>query len=563
MTIKKRLEVIEQKILIKDFEQQTSKKAIWKNKETKAYILWKEERGEIKKESPSDVEEQTERIIAKSVKNSLLIATPNETEEMLIYQDGIFIGGKIALSKIKQVIKEKANKAYSTDRRGKIKPYYLSIAIQKMIIDFIKSFSCCPLDDFDANERIINLKNGLYYLDGFQGVIPNPRTEDGHYDTKEDNHLIIGIKYFRTHEDFIKEYGEPYKSMIQIPVNYNMDAENLEIDEILSDIFSFETVPLFYEMVGYFILPTVKYGKAFMLYGQTGTGKTTVINIITQFIGFNNTSGVELQYLDVKFEIEKTKDKLINIFDDLSSRPIKYVGNFKKLVTNTWLYGRIKHLQNEVRWINRCKCLFACNDLPSIKEYVTDAFYKRWVLTPCFNSIKELGIKVKGIRDKKFSDMEMSGLFNKVIVGIKRLEERSNFPEIWQDIDFVKKYWNMDINPVALFVGEFCEVGEVKYEIDYDFLFKQINQFRKDHQVKEISKTMITKSLKKLNDKIDVKKVSAKSPSINRFTSGHKYIGIKLKGDFEIKNIEIDNLGMDRFLEKEEDLIDIIKDKVN
>ncbi|KKM19678.1 hypothetical protein LCGC14_1653130, partial [marine sediment metagenome] len=186
MTIKKRLEVIEQKILIKDFEQQTSKKAIWKNKETKAYILWKEERGEIKKESPSDVEEQTERIIAKSVKNSLLIATPNETEEMLIYQDGIFIGGKIALSKIKQVIKEKANKAYSTDRRGKIKPYYLSIAIQKMIIDFIKSFSCCPLDDFDANERIINLKNGLYYLDGFQGVIPNPRTEDGHYDTKED-----------------------------------------------------------------------------------------------------------------------------------------------------------------------------------------------------------------------------------------------------------------------------------------------------------------------------------------------------------------------------------------
>ena len=109
--------------------------------------------------------------------------------------------------------------------------------------------------------------------------------------------------------------------------------------------------------------------KNLIVQAGAGTGKTTIINIIIQFFGKQNISGVELQKLDDKFEIEKTRNKLINIFDDLSSKPIKYVGNFKGLVTNSSMRGRIKHIQNEIEWRNRCKGLFACNVLPQIKEY--------------------------------------------------------------------------------------------------------------------------------------------------------------------------------------------------
>lgn len=498
-----------------------------------------------------NMSEQVERGIALKVIERIYIKTPRETDQLHIYQDGIYIDGKIANSRIKQILKEIAGETLIPSGKDQVKKYRLSIAKQNMIIDFIKSFTYCSLDDFDSNERIINTKNGLYYLDGFQGILLNPNSEDGSYATTKDDTLITGTRYFQTHQEYIDKHNEPYKSLIQIPVKYNLKAENLEIDQILEDIFGFDFVPLIYEMIGYFLISSIKFSKAFMLYGDTDSGKTTALNIITQIIGNENMSGIELQKLDDKFELEKTRNKLVNIFDDLSSKPMTYVGNFKKLVTNSSLYGRIKFLQDEIHWINRCKGLFACNVLPTIKEYVTYAFYKRWVLIPCFNDMKkkEVGKFNRNLRDKKFSEEELSGLFNKAIQALMRLEERSNFPEEWQDIEFVKNQWNMDINPIALFIEECCNIGDSHYEVDYELLYNELNKFRKEKRVKPISKNLMTRSLHKLDKKIVKKKVDKK---FNPESSGNKFIGLRFNFDYATRNIEVaERLNLDNYLEEE------------
>jgi len=223
----------------------------------------------------------------------------------------------------------------------------------------------------------------------------------------------------------------------------------------------------------------------------------------------------------------------LNLFDDLSSKPIKFVGNFKKLVTNTYLYGRIKHVQMEIRWKNRCKGLFACNVLPKIKEYVTDAFYTRWVLIPCFNDMKEKGIMDSSIREKQWSSSEMSGLFNKIIEAIKRLEERGGFPKEWQDKEFVKNYWNMDINPTALFIEENCDQGE-GFEVDYEQFYKLLNEFRVEKRCREISKTFMTKSLKKMG----INKEDRGSKIANK-NERYFFKGIKFKDDFMMDHLKL------------------------
>lgn len=479
------------------------------------------------------IEEQIERSIAKEVIEKLIIASPREIDQITLYKDGISVLD-IKNTFVKSCIKKITNK---------VDKYSLSIAKQNMIIDFVKSLTYCSLDDFDSNDRIINLKNGLYFLDGCGIKLKEDfQTTEGRKPTKEDETL----KHFMTHQEYIEKYGDPYKSFIQIPIDYDPKALNTEMDQVLCDIVGFDDVKLIYEMMAYFLVPHVKYSKAFMLYGDTGTGKTTIINIIRQFFGNQNISGVELQKLDDKFEIEKTRNKLINIFDDLSSKPIEYVGNFKALVTNSRLYGRIKHVQYEIDWENRCKGLFACNVLPAIKYYVTDAFYKRWVLIPCYNNLNELETFSTEIRDKQYSESELSGLLNKLLQALRRLEERKNFPEVWQNIEFVKNYWNMDINPVKLFVDENCDIGDEDYEVDYDLFYTELNKYRKTKQVKEITKNLMTRSLNKLNDKIGKpKKINKKSSSIERFPSGRKYTHIRFKHDYpnDIKPIgNLDNL---------------------
>ena len=471
--------------------------------------------------------DQIEREIASEVVRRLFIATPKETDQMCIYRNGIYIEERFD-STIKQIIKEIANETLIPSGKDDFKKYNLSISRQNMIIDFIKSFTYCSLGDFDSNERIINLKNGLYNLDGFEVIKPNPNTEDGHYSTPEE--LIKEAIPFISHDKYKELYREYYKSFIQIQADYDPTKENLETDQIFSVIFGFETVPLIYEMVGYLLLPHTRYSKAFMLYGETGTGKTTALNIVTQFIGYENIAGIELQVLDDKFELEKTRNKLINLFDDLSSKPIKYVGNFKKLVTNTWLYGRIKFIQDEIKWKNRCKGVFAGNVLPKIKEYVTDAFYTRWVLIPCFTDMKEKGIKDDKIREKQYSKDELSGLFNKVIQALERLEERNGFPEQWQDIEFVKNYWNMDINPVSLFVDECCEKGE---SVEYEQFYEQVNIFRISKRCREISKTSMTKSLIKLG--VEKGDRGSKIDKNKRYY----FSGIQFKYDFIMDHLEL------------------------
>ena len=476
-----------------------------------------------------EMNDQIEREIALKVLKELFIATPTEIYEACIYKDGVYREERNN-NTIKRYIHDIANEITIPAGKDNLKKYNLSISRQNMILDFIKTFTSCSLDDFDSNERIINTKNGLYFLDGCgKDLDGNFSTMSGEQPTDQD----IKTTYFMTHEEYILQNKEPYKSFVQIPINYDPTKENLEIEQVFTDVFGFDTVPLIYEMMGYLLLPHTKYSKGFMFYGETGTGKTTALNIITRMIGYENISGIELQLLDDKFELEKTRNRILNLFDDLSSRPIEFVGNFKKLVTNTYLYGRIKHVQAEVRWKNRCKGVFACNVLPHIKEYVTDAFYTRWVLIPCFNDMKEKGIRDTKIREKQWSNSEMSGLFNKVIEAIKRLEDRNGFPEEWQDIEFVKNYWNMDINPSALFIDKHCDKGEY-YEVDYNQFYKYLNEFRIEKRCRAISKTFMTKSLIKMG--------ILKEDRGSRIAKEERFIfkGIQFNSDFMMDHLELE-----------------------
>lgn len=476
-------------------------------------------------------EEQIERTIAKQVCEFHQISTPFEMGKSCIYHKGKYVSGNEALNRINQCISDVADQTTITKGEQE-KPYNLSMGKLNIILEFIKAETLCSLKEFDADENVLNLQNGLYYLNGYK--VPGTADDNDGYDVIEHNQQVIFYKY--KHFKPYSELKEPYKSFIQIPVEYNPEAKCPKIDKIFKDVFG-DDWKLLYELIGYLILPTVKYSKAVMFYGPTGTGKTTALNIIYQFIGLENTSGIELQMLDVKFEIEKTRNKLANIFDDLGSRPIKYVGNFKGLVTNKYMKGRIKNIQYEVQWLNKCKCIFSCNELPQIKKYVTDAFYKRWILEPCLNNFKELGIEDENIREHDYSKEEMSGLLNMAIGGIRRLEKRKGFPKKWQDIDFVRDYWNMDINPVSKFITECCDL-EKNLEVDYNIFYTELNKFRDKYKVKPISKTHMTRSINKLEKEIEKIQVSKKSPQIEDFPSGYKFTGVGFKTDYILDVIE-------------------------
>ncbi|KKN22305.1 hypothetical protein LCGC14_0916700, partial [marine sediment metagenome] len=114
-----------------------------------------------------------------------------------------------------------------------------------------------------------------------------------------------------------------------------------------------------------------------------------------------------------------------------------------------------------------------------------------------------------------------------------------NFPEVWQDIEFVKNHWNMDINPVKLFVDDNCEIGEESYELDKGLLLTELNKYREKKQVKPIKQNSLTRSLNKLDMRIGRPiKVNKQTKSIVKFPSGDKYKYIRFKEEYKMSNLK-------------------------
>ena len=118
-----------------------------------------------------------------------------------------------------------------------------------------------------------------------------------------------------------------FKSIVQLPVKYDGEAECPAIDGFLSDVLQGDAadIQLAYEIVGYAMLMQVPIAKLFVLLGPTHTGKSTFLDILTAFLGDENVSRVGLQALDddtQRFARSGLYGKLANVSADLSSRSL-------------------------------------------------------------------------------------------------------------------------------------------------------------------------------------------------------------------------------------------------
>lgn len=125
------------------------------------------------------------------------------------------------------------------------------------------------------------------------------------------------------------------------------------------------------EYIGYMFFNTYTTFQAFMiLIGQGGEGKTTVTNYIASLFPSSWVSNLSLQVLtqdeknSANFNIAELKGKYLNLNQDITSDLIKDASKIKSLTGGDWQNAQIKGKQEQIRFQNHAKFLFACNSLP-------------------------------------------------------------------------------------------------------------------------------------------------------------------------------------------------------
>lgn len=457
--------------------------------------------------------EQIERTIANEILDNNIILTLRETDEFCLYNGGYFYRGQTPHTQLREYVDIISRTTLIPGVNQTLRPYNLTNSKKATILEMLKSNSFASLDDFDQESDIICCKNGIYKISGFKKcILPNPNSADGSYNSKLDEKMVLGTKCFLSYEQYRTKFGAPYKTFIQVPVDYDPDKECLIIDQFLSDVFGFKIVPLIYEMLAYFLMPHIKYQKAFILHGPPSTGKTTFYDLIKKFYnGLQYFSELRLQDLGVKYEMQNLIGKLVNYFDDLTEESIGDTEAFRRIVTNNTLSSAVKFVNGLIYWRNRTKLVFSCNDFPAIKKKEGNAFFRRWVLLSCFNVFKDknsmtqednndptVNEKDYDILEKMCTESEFSGLLNKILEAWIRLETRGNFPPEWNNPEYIKGLWQIDVNPVKLFVDECCIIGPIE-KTDYNEFYFTLNKFRESKNAHAISKHSCTQWLQQID----------------------------------------------------------------
>ena len=288
------------------------------------------------------------------------------------------------------------------------------------VINKIKRRSLTSRDQFDSNEEIVNVKNGL--LNIYTGEL--------------------------------KEHSPNFLSTIQLPIKYNPGAKCHNILRYLGQVLHPQDVFTAMQVFGYILLKSSKYEKAFMLFGSGNNGKSVFIKLIESFAGLKNASHVALQDLDSeRFGPADLYGKLVNVFADLKAIKLSSTGNFKTLVSGDSIRAQHKYGQ-PFSFRNQAKLVFSANRIPDSDD-TSHAYFKRWLILHFEKSFAE-GDKDTGLIDKLTTDDELSGLLNLALVGLKQLEKDGGFRDI--PVEDVKKDYERKSNTVKAFLQDRCSI---------------------------------------------------------------------------------------------------------
>jgi putative DNA primase/helicase len=308
-------------------------------------------------------------------------------------------------------------------------------------------------------QRILGDKSRKRYIDETMNWVKTETILDNEKKINPDDTYINvknGLLNWQTGE--LHPHSPLRLSTIQVPVNYDPNQQITLIKEFFKSVVPEDTVDTMAELFGYCLVPTTKYHKAFMFTGEGSNGKSTVIDLLTTFIGEDNITNITLQDLEKnRFKVAQLNGKLLNTFADLSYQALETSGMFKSIVSGDRISAEYKG-KDAFDFRPFARLVFSANEVPTSRD-VSKAFFRRWIIVPfpyTFDSSNPSARpKDPNLLEKLTTEESLSALLNFALDGLRRLEEQGSFTENASTKLALEKYKKESDN-VALFLEEMC-----------------------------------------------------------------------------------------------------------
>ncbi len=392
------------------------------------------------------------------------------------------------------------------------------VSIPNVTYTIMKQFSFKTIFD-SKNETIYVFEEGIYTPKGKE--IIKQETEEL-LQSKCTNHIVIevmekikrrtiisneqfdkvpeeliclenGILNVKTQELFNHSPNYPFKS--KLPIYFNPHEKCLDTNTFFEEILYPEDIPVIQEWIGFCLYKKYFIKKAIILFGEKNTGKTVLLNLLMFFLGYKNTSGINLQRISSgdKFAIASLKNKMANVFDDLSAKDLTDSGGFKIATGGGYMTGEHK-FGDPFQFINYAKHIFATNNIPDVKDINDDAYYERWIPIQLDNQVEE-SKKDNFLIEKLTTKEELSGLLNWSLEGLKRLLEKGNFSFNKKSKE-IKQIMQRQNNPLVAFAND-CLIQDDGNKISKEDMYINYCVYCTTKKLPKLSKNQLGRNLLK------------------------------------------------------------------
>jgi putative DNA primase/helicase len=168
----------------------------------------------------------------------------------------------------------------------------------------------------------------------------------------------------------------------QINATYDKTAYCESLDHMLMRVFcgDYQLYKLFEEMLGYCLIKNCRMQKIFIFFGEGNNGKSTLLRVITSFIGHGNYTTLSLQDLEKTFRPAELENKLVNLGDDIPATTIKDSSLLKSISSGE---NVLVERKNKDPFIlrNYATLIYTTNKMPHVNDK-SFGFYRRLILVP-------------------------------------------------------------------------------------------------------------------------------------------------------------------------------------
>ena len=284
-------------------------------------------------------------------------------------------------------------------------------------LKFIKLKTLVAPDQVNKHWNEINVKNGILNISE-KKLYP--------HDPNKLNTIYLPYEYKKESPDV---YSKAIDSFFNIISNGNADK-----------------LAYLYEIVGNCLLKKNIFHKFFVIVGEGGTGKSTLLNLITNLLGQHNVSYLTMQDLQDPFKPWEVRGKLANLGDDLPDKPLNETDILKKLTTGEIITFNKKHGDHSAeRFFG--KLIFTANKYPIIKDK-TSGMHRRIKLLDLGVSFTETG-KDDPFFMSSLTTIDYEYLLLKSVDAIHNALKRKKFSPYSDELVHLAEYKELQSSAIA------------------------------------------------------------------------------------------------------------------